>query len=67
MIFHLFRDAAGEWRWHLKATNGRIIADSGEGYKRRAGALHAISLIQANAQFCVVKEAKPCKPPNTRK
>lgn len=22
------------WRWHLKASNGRIIAESGEAYKR---------------------------------
>lgn len=33
----LFRDATGEWRWHLKAANGRIIADSAEGYKTRNG------------------------------
>jgi len=29
-----YRDKAGEWRWRLKATNGRIVADSGEGYQR---------------------------------
>ncbi len=23
-----------EWYWHVKAKNGRIVADSGEGYKR---------------------------------
>jgi uncharacterized protein YegP (UPF0339 family) len=27
-----FEDKAGEYRWHLKAPNGEIIADSGEGY-----------------------------------
>jgi uncharacterized protein YegP (UPF0339 family) len=30
--FEVYRDAAGEWRWRLKAANGRIVADSGEGY-----------------------------------
>jgi uncharacterized protein YegP (UPF0339 family) len=28
-----YKDAKGEWRRRLKAANGRIIADSGEGYK----------------------------------
>lgn len=31
----IYKDHAGEWRWHLKARNGRIIAESGEGYTRR--------------------------------
>lgn len=31
----LYRDASGEWRWRLRAKNGKILADSGEGYKRR--------------------------------
>lgn len=49
MTFHLFRDAKGEWRWHLRARNGKIIADSGEGYKRKRSAEHAIGLIRASA------------------
>lgn len=32
----VYTDAAGEHRWHLIAPNGRIIADSGEGYTDRA-------------------------------
>jgi uncharacterized protein YegP (UPF0339 family) len=31
--FTLYADAAGEFRWNLKAANGEIIADSNEGYK----------------------------------
>ncbi len=27
-----FKDKKGEYRWKLIASNGRIIADSGEGY-----------------------------------
>jgi len=30
-----FKDNKKEWRWHLKAPNGRIVACSGEGYKRK--------------------------------
>lgn len=29
--FYIFTDAKGEWRWHAR-RNGRIVADSGEGY-----------------------------------
>ena len=33
MTYVYYKDQKGEWRWRLKAANGRIIADSGEGYK----------------------------------
>jgi uncharacterized protein YegP (UPF0339 family) len=26
--------APGDWRWRLRARNGRIVAEGGEGYKR---------------------------------
>lgn len=29
---HLYKDSAGEWRWHRKSENGQVVADSGEGY-----------------------------------
>ncbi len=40
--FVVFKDAAGEWRWQLLASNGKIVADSGEGYKRKASAEKAV-------------------------
>lgn len=43
----LYRDKAGEWRWKLKAANGRIIADSGEGYLHQSDALDALALVTA--------------------
>lgn len=24
---------AGDWRWRMKAKNGRVVAESGEGYR----------------------------------
>lgn len=41
-IFEIFPDRSGEFRWHVK-RGGRIVADSGESYKRRRGAARAIS------------------------
>lgn len=31
-----YKDRKGEWRWTLVAGNGKKLANSGEGYKRRA-------------------------------
>ena len=46
--YYRFKDKAGEWRWHLKADNGRIIADSGEGYKNLSDCDHAIGLVKSS-------------------
>lgn len=35
-------EARDGWRWRLKATNGRIIADSGEAYTRFSGVRRAV-------------------------
>ena len=46
MEYYRYKDKADEWRWRLKADNGRIIADSGEGYKNLGDCDHAISLVK---------------------
>lgn len=46
MKFQLRRDKKREWRWRLVARNGRSIAVSGEGYKRRGAALKAIHRVR---------------------
>ena len=30
-----YKDNINEWRFRIKASNGRIVADSGEGYKTK--------------------------------
>jgi uncharacterized protein YegP (UPF0339 family) len=45
--FHLYRDKRGEFRWRLRARNGRIIADGGEGYARKDACEHGIALVRA--------------------
>ena len=39
--FQVYKDDAGEWRWRFLARNGQLMADSGEGYKRRGSAVGA--------------------------
>ena len=46
MNFHVYKDNAGEWRWHLKSANGQIIADSGEGYVNKQDCLNGINLVK---------------------
>jgi len=36
VTFIIYKDHRGEWRWTLRAKNGKKIADCGEGYKRRS-------------------------------
>ena len=47
--FEVFQDSAGEWRWRLVATNGNIIADSGEGYESKQGATRGIESVKRSA------------------
>ena len=49
LTFEVYKDAKGEFRWRLKATNGELIANSGEGYKAKADCTHAIDLIKEGA------------------
>lgn len=44
--FHTYLDKANEWRWHLKADNYKIIADSGEGYSTLTKAREAAQRVK---------------------
>jgi len=46
--FEIFEDKSGEFRWHLRAGNGEIIASS-QGYKSKAAAEKGIDSVKANA------------------
>jgi uncharacterized protein YegP (UPF0339 family) len=45
--FELYKDAAGKFRFRLKASNGQIIA-TGEAYESRASALKGIESVRSN-------------------
>lgn len=53
MKFEYWKADNGNWYWHLKAANGEVIAQ-GEGYVKKDGATHAISLVKASANASVV-------------
>ncbi|HJZ94536.1 MAG TPA: DUF1508 domain-containing protein [Gemmataceae bacterium] len=56
LTFELYKDAKEEFRWRLKAANGKVIAASSEGYKAKADCEHAIDLIKTGAATAKVTE-----------
>ena len=56
MTYIYYRDHKGEWRWRLVAANGRIIADSGEGYSNEADCLDGIRSVKHSKDAPVKRE-----------
>ena len=40
--FEIYPDRADNWRWRLRARNGRIVATGAEGYCDKAAAARAV-------------------------
>jgi uncharacterized protein YegP (UPF0339 family) len=64
MRFEAYRGRQGlllrnQWRWRLRAKNGRIAATAGEGYNNRADCLNAIDLIRTEAAYAPIKGVEP--------
>ena len=53
--YEIYLDKAGEFRFHLKAGNGEIIAVS-EGYKGKDGCLKGIESVKDNSAWSDVVE-----------
>jgi len=47
--FEIYADAAGSYRWRLKAANGQIVASSGEPFDSKANAQRAAENVKQNA------------------
>ena len=56
MTYEYYKDAKGEWRWRLVASNGHIIADSGEGYESESECKRDIERVKDSADADVVKK-----------
>lgn len=56
MQYQKYKDTNNQWRWRLVAVaNGKIIANSGEGYHNESDCDHAISLVKSSSNAAVVK------------
>ena len=50
--FEVFQDKRGEWRWRLRARNGRVLAQ-GEGHTRERDAWRAVETVRGAAALAV--------------
>jgi uncharacterized protein YegP (UPF0339 family) len=57
MRFEVYKDKAAEYRWRLLASNGKLAADSGEGYTRREDAHRAIAALLLAINDVVIVDA----------
>ena len=55
LTYYVYKDAAGFWRWRLRAANNRIIADSGESYYNKQDCEYAIQLVKSSSSASVVE------------
>lgn len=55
--FEVYEDKAGEFRWRLKAGNGRTVGDSGEGYDSRSNARRAAERAKAQIGSAQIVDA----------
>ena len=52
----IYLDANGQYRWKIEAANGKIIANSGEGYHNYADCDHAIGLVKKTTAVWQTKD-----------
>lgn len=60
MKFEIYRSESSlpsqSWRWRLVASNGRVIADSSEGYADKDDCRHGIELVKGTSASTPVVE-----------
>lgn len=54
MTFVIYKDSKAQYRWRLKASNGQIIGDSGEGYWNKSDCVAMVASIRMNAATAAV-------------
>lgn len=45
----IYKDRSNQYRWRYVASNGRTIADSGEGYHNKADCERGIAIMKQSA------------------
>jgi uncharacterized protein YegP (UPF0339 family) len=53
--FEIYKDAAGEYRFRLRAPNGEIIAAS-EGYTQKSSCKNGIASVKENAPNAIIED-----------
>jgi uncharacterized protein YegP (UPF0339 family) len=56
MYFEIYPYSKGDYRWRVKASNGKTIADLGEGYRNRSDCEYGISFLKNHARNAPVQK-----------
>ncbi len=56
MHFQIYLDRGGDYRWQLKTSDGRIIADSSEGYVNKSSCIDSILEVKNSNGITPVKD-----------
>lgn len=56
MYYQVYKDRSNHWRWRYVASNGRIIADSAEGYVNKADCLFGITIMKGSSNSPVYEQ-----------
>lgn len=54
MKFIIYKDHQHQWRWSLRSGNGKIIADSAEGYHRKDKCMKGLRAVQRCATAKII-------------
>jgi uncharacterized protein len=54
--FEIYKGKIEDFHWRLKHTNGRIIAQSGEGYTTKVNAINGLNSVRENALSATVED-----------
>ncbi len=54
--YEIFRDSLGAWRWHFVAGDGKVVAQSAEGYASKEDCFRSIHLV-TSSDAAVVTES----------
>jgi uncharacterized protein len=54
--FEVYKDKGGQYRWRLVASNGKSIAESGEGYVEKQACLDGIASVKKHAADATIVE-----------
>jgi len=54
--FEIYQDAIGDYRWRFLASNGNILAESGQGFNNRANCEHSIILLKQQVSNALISE-----------
>ena len=54
--FVVYRDSVGDFRWRFEAARGQVVADSHDGYRKKADLLDTILVVKREAASAQIED-----------